>query len=66
MPSSVSPIYIPGLFLTASLGDLAYAGSTEGWGRDEWGIGNWGQNTTTVEITGLDAITTSLGPDSGC
>jgi len=49
--------------ITASLGDLAYAQSEEGWGRDAWGQNNWGENTTTVSITGLDAITTSLGPD---
>ena len=51
--------------ITASLGDLDYAGSIEGWGRDTWGVGAWGeQSTVNIEIgeplTGLE-ITGSLG-----
>ena len=37
-----------GYSITASLGDLDYAGATDGWGRDSWGDGDWGQNVTTV------------------
>ena len=47
-------IPVTGYSITATLGDLAYAGSIEGWGRDEWGYGNWGENTTTVRIDGLE------------
>ena len=46
--------------ITASLGDLAYAASEEGWGRDAWGDNNWGENETTVSLTGVSA-TASLG-----
>ena len=47
----------------ASLGTLAYAAAIEGWGRDEWGYGNWGENTTTVaDITGFE-MTAGLGPE---
>ena len=41
--------------ITASLGDLAYAASEEGWGRDAWGDNNWGENETTVSLTGVSA-----------
>ena len=43
--------------ITASLGDLAYAQSEEGWGRDTWGSNQWGEDG----ITGLDAIGSGLG-----
>ena len=36
-----------------------------GWGRDEWGYGNWGENTTTVILTGVSA-TSTLGDFSLC
>ena len=50
-----------GYSITASLGELPYAGATDGWGRDEWGDGDWGQNVTTVIVDGLE-MTTGLGP----
>ena len=50
-----------GYSITASLGELPYAGATDGWGRDEWGYGDWGQNVTTVIVDGLE-MTTGLGP----
>ena len=50
---------LTGLSITSSLGDLAYAGATDGWGRDAWGQ----QSTVNIEIghpvTGF-AITASL------
>ena len=45
---------LTGLSITATLGDLAYAASTEGWGRDAWGDNNWGENATDVTLTGLE------------
>ena len=47
-------VNLTGLSITASLGDLDYAGSIEGWGRDAWGDNNWGENTTTVIPDGLE------------
>jgi hypothetical protein len=52
-----------GYSITASLGDLDYAGATDGWGRDSWGDGDWGQNVTTVEITTGLEMTTGLGEE---
>ena len=49
-----------GLGLTASLGELAYAQSTSGWGRNAWGDNNWGENTSTVILTAPDSLTASL------
>ena len=51
---------LTGFSITSSLGDLAYAGSTEGWGRDTWGLNDWGADTYTVPVTGLE-MTASLG-----
>ena len=34
-------ISVTGYSIAASLGTLDYAGSNEGWGRDERGYGNW-------------------------
>jgi hypothetical protein len=51
---------LTGLSMTATLGDLAYAASTEGWGRDQWGQNDWGSDTFTVSLTGLE-MTASLG-----
>jgi len=48
--------------ITASLGDLAYAQSEEGWGRDTWGSNQWGEDTIDVTLSGL-SITSHLGPD---
>jgi len=48
--------------ITASLGDLAYAGSEEGWGRDTWGSNQWGEDAIDVTLSGL-SITSHLGPD---
>ena len=48
--------------ITASLGDLAYAGSEEGWGRDAWGSNQWGEDAIDVTLSGL-SITSHLGPD---
>ena len=48
--------------ITASLGDLAYAGATDGWGRDSWGDNAWGENAITAELTGLE-MTGRFGPD---
>ena len=42
-----------GYSITASLGELPYAGSTEGWGRDQWGQNDWGADTYTVPVTGF-------------
>ena len=53
---------LTGLSITASLGDLAYAAATDGWGRDSWGDNAWGENATTVELTGLE-MTGRFGPD---
>jgi len=39
--------------MAMSVGTFDYAQSIEGWGRDEWGIGGYGTNTTTVEVDGL-------------
>jgi len=39
--NSFSPVIsIDGLSITSELGELPYAQSEEGWGRDEWSIGN--------------------------
>jgi len=54
---------LTGLSMTATLGDLAYAASTEGWGRDQWGQNDWGSDTYNVPLTGLE-ITGQMGPDS--
>ena len=54
-------VSLSGLSITAALGELPYAQSIEGWGRDEWGTGNWGENTTTVIIDGLE-MTSLQGP----
>ena len=51
---------LTGLSITSSLGDLAYAGSTEGWGRDTWGLNDWGADTYNVPVTGLE-MTAGLG-----
>jgi len=48
--------------ITASLGDLDYAGSIEGWGRDTWGSNQWGEDAIDVTLSGL-SITSHLGPD---
>ena len=48
--------------ITASLGDLAYAQSEEGWGRDTWGSNQWGEDAIDVTLSGL-SITSHLGPD---
>jgi len=53
-------VSLTGLSITAALGDLAYAGSTEGWGRDTWGLNDWGADTYTVPVTGLE-MTAGLG-----
>ena len=53
---------LTGLSITASLGDLAYAGATDGWGRDSWGDNAWGENAITAELTGLE-MTGRFGPD---
>jgi len=45
---------LTGLSITSSLGDLAYAGATDGWGRDSWGDNAWGENITTVILDGLE------------
>ena len=52
---------LTGQSLTTALGDLAYAGATDGWGRDAWGDNNWGENAISVSLTGVSA-TASL-PD---
>ena len=49
-----------GFSITASLGDLAYAAATDGWGRQAWGDDDWGTDTLTVIPTGL-SMTGSLG-----
>jgi len=53
---------LTGLSITASLGDLAYAAATDGWGRDSWGDNAWGENAITAELTGLE-MTGRFGPD---
>jgi len=53
-------VSLTGLSITAALGDLAYAGSTEGWGRDTWGLNDWGADTYNVPVTGLE-MTAGLG-----
>ena len=53
---------LTGLSITSSLGDLAYAGSTEGWGRDTWGLNDWGADTYNVPVTGLE-MTAGLGEE---
>ena len=55
-------VSLTGLSITAALGDLAYAGSTEGWGRDTWGLNDWGADTYTVPVTGLE-MTAGLGAE---
>jgi len=57
---SAIDVTLTGFSITASLGDLAYAGSTEGWGRDTWGLNDWGADTYTVPVTGLE-MTAGLG-----
>jgi len=47
-------VSLTGLSITAALGDLAYAGATDGWGRDTWGDNAWGENATTVTLDGLE------------
>jgi hypothetical protein len=54
---------LTGLSITASLGDLAYAGATDGWGRDSWGDNAWGENAITVELTTGLEMTGRFGPD---
>ena len=51
----VLSLSLTGQSLTTALGDLAYAGATDGWGRDAWGDNNWGENATTVSLTGVSA-----------
>jgi len=51
---------VTGFSITGTLADLAYAASTEGWGRDQWGQNDWGADTYNVPITGLE-MTASLG-----
>ena len=53
---------LTGLSITATLGDLAYAASTEGWGRDQWGQNDWGADTYNVPVTGFE-ITAGLGAE---
>ena len=53
-------VSLTGFSITAALGDLAYAGSTEGWGRDQWGQNDWGADTYNVPLTGLE-MTAGLG-----
>jgi len=53
---------LTGLSITSSLGDLAYASATDGWGRDAWGDNNWGENATGVTLTGFE-MTGRFGPD---
>ena len=60
--SDTVTVSLTGVSATSTLGDLAYAGSIEGWGRDEWGYGNWGENTTTVIVDGFE-MTAGLGPE---
>ena len=54
---------VTGFSITGTLADLAYAGSTEGWGRDQWGQNDWGADTYTVSLTGLE-MTGQMGPDA--
>jgi len=58
-------VSLTGLSITAALGDLAYAGSTEGWGRDTWGLNDWGADTYTVPVTGLEMTAGSHGCENG-
>ena len=61
---SFSPVVpLTGLSMSTALGTLPYAQSIEGWGRDEWGIGGYGTNTTTVPIDGL-TMNMVQGPDA--
>ena len=46
--SDTVTITLTGVSATSTLGDLAYAASIEGWGRNAWGDSNWGENATTV------------------
>jgi len=56
-------VSLTGLSMTAALGDLSYAGATDGWGRDSWGDNAWGENATTVILDGLE-MTGRMGPDA--
>ena len=37
-------IPVTGLSITSTLGDLAYAAATDGWGRHTWGEDDWGDD----------------------
>jgi len=58
--SDTVTVSLTGISITASLADLAYAASTEGWGRDQWSQNDWGSDTNTVSVTGL-SMTGALG-----
>ena len=57
---NVTTIFPSGVSSTSTLGNLAYAASTTGWGSESWGFEDWGENSTTVTLTGLSA-TSALG-----
>jgi len=57
---NVITLYPSGYSITASLGDLAYAAATDGWGRKGWGKLDWGDDELTITPTGF-SITSSLG-----
>ena len=60
---NVTTVSISGFSITATLGDLAYAASIAGWGRDSQGENDWGDSSLTV-ITSSFSMTSSLGvPD---
>ena len=56
-------VNLTGLSITASLGDLDYAGSVEGWGRDTWGSNQWGEDAVDVSLTGLE-MSGLMGPSA--
>ena len=56
---NIFTVAVSGSSATSSLGSAA-AFPSQGWGRDTWGLENWGQNAATVFLTG-QSITASVG-----
>jgi len=51
---------LTGFSITSTLGTLAYAAATDGWGRQSWGDDDWGTDSLTFIPTGL-SMTGSVG-----
>jgi len=56
---NIFTVAVSGSSATSSLGSVV-AFPSQGWGRDTWNLENWGQNATTVLLTG-QSITSSVG-----